>query len=62
MRNEEEEERLGEMTEDPDNGEDYSGVVAVGVADENLGWVFVVRPDGKRDSEEREEHVEREQV
>ena len=62
LRDEEEEERFGEVAEDADDGEDHAGEVAVGVSDEDARGVPVVPPEGERDAEEGEEHVEGEEV
>ncbi|TFB03297.1 hypothetical protein CCMA1212_004231 [Trichoderma ghanense] len=59
---EEEAERLGEVAEDADDGEDHAGEVAVGVSDEDAGGVPVVAEEGARDADPGEEQVEREEV
>lgn len=59
---EQEAERLGEVAEDADDGEDHAGEVAVGVADEDFGRVPVVGEQGEGDADPGEEEVEREEV
>lgn len=44
LRDEQEEQRFAEMTQDTDDGEDHAGEVAVGVSYEDFGWVPVVAP------------------
>jgi hypothetical protein len=55
-------ERLGEMAENTDNGEDHAGEVAVGVADKDLGRVPVVVKQSAGDTDPREEEVKREEM
>ena len=55
---EEEQQGLGEVAEDANDGEDHAREVAVGVADEDPGGVAVVAPERQRDADEGEEHVE----
>ncbi len=55
---EEQEERLGEVAEDADDGEDHAREVAVGVSDEDARGVPVVAPEREGDADEGKEHVE----
>ena len=50
---EQEEQGLGEMTQDGDHDEDHACEVAVRVADEDAGRVLVVGEEGEGDSKER---------
>ena len=62
LRHEEQEERLAEVAHNADDGEDHACEIAVGVAYEDLGRVPIVRPERRRDADEREQQVEREHV
>lgn len=59
---EEEAERLGEVAEDADDGEDHAGEVAVSVADEDFGRVPVVGEQSYRDAYPRKQEVQREEM
>lgn len=59
---EEEEEGLGEMAEDRDDGEDHAREVAVGVADEHTSGKPVVEEKGERDAKPGEEEIEGEEM
>lgn len=59
---EEQAERLGEVAQYADDGEDHAGEVAVGVADEDLGGVPVVAQQRARGADPGQEEVEREEV
>lgn len=50
------------MGEDGDRSESHAAEVAVGVADEDLGWVAVGEVEGGGDGEEWEEDVEGEKM
>ncbi|RFU29736.1 hypothetical protein B7463_g6615, partial [Scytalidium lignicola] len=62
LRDEKEEEGLGEVALDSYDGEDHAGEVAVGVADEDARGVPVVHEQGEGDADEGDEHVEGEEV
>lgn len=62
LRDEQEQQRLGEVAKDGYDGEDHAGEVTVGVADEDAGWVPIVVPERERDANEGEEKVEGEEM
>lgn len=62
LRDEQQQQRLAEVAEDADDGEDHAGEVAVRVADEDARRVPVVVPERQRDADEGEQEVEREEV
>lgn len=59
---EQEDERLAEMTLDADHDEDHAGKVAVGVSDKDVGGVFVVGKEGQAHTQQGQEEEETEQV
>jgi len=59
---EQQQEGLGEMPQDSDDGEDHAREVAVGVAHEDLRGVPVVCPEGEGDADEGEEEEEGEEM
>lgn len=59
---EQEAERLGEVAEDADDGEDHAGEVAVGVANKDLCRIPVVREQSYRDAYPGKQEIQREEV
>jgi hypothetical protein len=62
LRDEQQAEGFGEVTEYANDGEDHAREVAVSVADEYTSWVPVVGQQGTRDADPGEEQVEREKM
>jgi hypothetical protein len=62
LRDEQEEEGLGEVPEDADHGKYHSSKVAVRVSYEDLGGIPVVKPESQRDTDEGQKHIKREEM